>query len=228
MPFKIPRPVYDAEVVAAIEEHLDQERLTAIESAANLGHADDGLKVLFAVGGETRTYNRPMLQVLPTEAFSCSRLPARPCPDCDDWARSWKCEEHHELPYDTEAKAWIRPEREAPVIPVGPALRGLVEGIRIAPEPAHSILDDILAAFDGATSSDIRERPAYRLLNPNAPFAHPDWVFSDNPITDAEVASIRASIREAREDTRETAVRVVAETEQGHQAFEFRAERRGG
>lgn len=217
MPFKIPRPVYDAEVVAAIEEHLELDRLTALEFTAGLGHADDGLKVFHAVGATTRTYNRPMFQVLSTEAFSCAPLPIRPCPDCDDWARSWKCEKHHELPYDTETKAWIRPEREVPIIPVGPALFG-----------DRPVYDTIMAALEDAMSSDIRERPAYRLLNPNAPFAHPDWVFSDNPITDAEVASIRASIRESREDTRETAVRVVAETEQGHQAFEFRAERRGG
>ena len=211
MPFKIPRPVYDAEVVAAIEEHLDQDRLTELEFAANLGHPDDGLKVFHAVGSVTRVYNRPMFQVLSTEAFSCAPLPVRPCPDCDDWARSWKCEEHHELPYDTETKAWVRPEREVPVVPAGPPL---YEGIRAAPQrPAESVYDTILAALEGAMGSDIRERPAYRLLN---------------PITDAEIAEIRASIRESREDTRETAVRVAAETDQGHQAFEFRAERRGG
>lgn len=42
-------------------------------------------------------YARPMFQVFGMEASSSAEIPYTPCPDCDNWARTSKCETHHDL-----------------------------------------------------------------------------------------------------------------------------------
>lgn len=101
---KIPFPKYEAETVAAIEEHLEQARNTEAMETDTLGQPEDGLIRTWSWGH--RAYSRPMFEVLHTEASSSMRISHTPCPDCDDWSRTSRCETHHELRYNPDARKW--------------------------------------------------------------------------------------------------------------------------
>lgn len=99
---KIPKPTYDAKLVAAIEEYLDQDHLTEIE----IEQEDHGLKYTYARGRVRKSYPRPMFQIIPDTPLS-SR-PTTPC-QCDRFDRSWNCPEHPEIEWDAVQHRWKRP-----------------------------------------------------------------------------------------------------------------------
>lgn len=63
--------------------------------------AHDGLRSYLTSGWYAAkrggNYARPMFQVFRMEASSSAQIPYTPCPDCDNWARTSKCETHHDL-----------------------------------------------------------------------------------------------------------------------------------
>lgn len=110
MAFKIPKPRYDAAVVAAIEDYLDQEEQTEIA-----GHypahfcEDDGLITLTTIGARAArrraNYVRPMFQAIPLGASSTIAVrDTDPCPDCDNWAYTSRCAQHAERGLDRQGR----------------------------------------------------------------------------------------------------------------------------
>jgi hypothetical protein len=73
------------------------------------GDDGDNLDVLRTPGGDTRLYSRPMIQVIPRDAFSGAALSVTPCMACYRFDRSWACADHPEVPYNHERKQWARP-----------------------------------------------------------------------------------------------------------------------
>src|SRR5688572_33257432 len=78
-----------------------------------------------------------MFQVIVQGAFSGGALTGTPC-QCGNFAYSWNCPEHGELPWDTKSRRWVRPQSAEPrrptafwsVSPVDDALdsyRGLID-----------------------------------------------------------------------------------------------------
>ncbi len=118
---KTPFPEYDALRVDAIEEHLDQQYLTeivAVQSDQDL----PGMQVIFARGAMIcdrpgGTHFRPMLQIIPRDAYSGCPGFVEPCPACDRWDRSWNCPEHPEIEWDTVRGGW----KDGPMAVRGPA-----------------------------------------------------------------------------------------------------------
>jgi len=107
MAFKIPKPTYDAEVVAEIEAYLDQDYLTEITHVEE--SPDMGLAHLYAAGRVRKSYPRPMFQVIPDGAFSGGGSSVTPC-QCDRFDQSWNCELHpDEVAWDNERKRWRLP-----------------------------------------------------------------------------------------------------------------------
>lgn len=106
MAFKIPRPTYDAEVVAKIEEFLDQNYTTEVEYTEK--YPDDGIEYTYARGRARKSYPRPMFQIIPRDAFSGSGHSVTPC-QCDRFDRSWNCELHPEISWDPKRRRWDRP-----------------------------------------------------------------------------------------------------------------------
>jgi hypothetical protein len=147
---KLPFPKYEAETVAEIEAYLDMHYQTEIVETEQMGPEAHGLKATYARGltpnGDAATrnvnnYARPMFQVLPRDAFSCGAIVVTPCRACDDFSRSWACEEHHELPWDAEKGRFQRPDRvDAPILDT------LVEQYRQA---MHMIAENQFPPVDG-------------------------------------------------------------------------------
>lgn len=106
MAFKTPKPAYDAEVVARIEEYLDQDYLTEIIHTEKV--SDDGIQYLYAAGRTKKSYTRPMFQLIWYSAFSGTGPRVTPC-QCDRFDQSWACELHPELDWDPERERWKRP-----------------------------------------------------------------------------------------------------------------------
>lgn len=100
MAFKIPKPTYDPDLVAAVEEHLCQEYWTEIYQTA--GPDDNGLLTHYTNGADTKTYSRPMFQLYKDGASSSFPVNYTPCPDCDDFAYTSNCETHYELGWDSK------------------------------------------------------------------------------------------------------------------------------
>jgi hypothetical protein len=108
---RIPRPTYDAELVEAIEEHLNQEQLTSPSHADYIG---GGLKVTHYLGEDTKLYARPIIQIMNDNGAALTTTTTtyrRPCPHCYDFSRTWKCPDHHELPWNTETGTWAIPHQ---------------------------------------------------------------------------------------------------------------------
>lgn len=63
-------------------------------------YAGDGLRNTFAYGWygarNKGMHPGPMFKILPLEVTSSSQTPGHNCPDCGDWARTSRCEEHPE------------------------------------------------------------------------------------------------------------------------------------
>lgn len=72
----------------------------------------DGIRYYAAAAAINRTYSRPIFQILPRDAFHTAPqevLGASAC--CYDFHRSWKCEEHPEVPYDHGRQLWLNPRQ---------------------------------------------------------------------------------------------------------------------
>lgn len=93
---KLTMPPYDAELVAAIEEHLEQDYWTEIEGTSGTA-STPGCDVTRARGMRRKAYSRPMIQVY-EDGLSSGMPVAQPaCPSCGDFSRSWKCDVHESV-----------------------------------------------------------------------------------------------------------------------------------
>ena len=105
---RTPFPKYDADLVAAIEEHLQLDAMTEIVELEiewmHCADVDHGLKFPMARGllessvQPYRNYSRPMFQLYHdgvTSALS-HRSASTACPDCDNFAYTSKCTTHSE------------------------------------------------------------------------------------------------------------------------------------
>lgn len=115
---KLTFPEFDAALVEEIEAFLDQPYQTEITNTEE--HEDLGITYTRARGfrptGRPGTrgadsYARPMFQLIQDRAFSGSGPRGTLC-QCGDFAYSWNCPEHDELPWDSKARRWIRPAAE--------------------------------------------------------------------------------------------------------------------
>lgn len=114
MPFKLPRPTYDPELVADIEDYLDQ--LANTEIIYHMERGLDGWEIQRAAGRYKGTYSRPMFETFEDGVTSAIRKSyPDPCPACDDWSRTSKCTEHYEI-------AWQDGEFKGPVAEPRPVL----------------------------------------------------------------------------------------------------------
>ena len=112
---KLTFPKYDAALVEEIEAFLDQSyqtEITRTEEHLGLGITYTRARGFSSTGRPgTRgmdSYARPMFQLIQDRAFSGSGPRGTLC-QCGDFAYSWNCPEHDELPWDSEARRWIRP-----------------------------------------------------------------------------------------------------------------------
>jgi hypothetical protein len=127
---KLTFPKFDAALVEEIEAFLDQPYQTEITGTEE--HSELGITYTRARGftptGRPGTrgadqYARPMFQLIQDRAFSGCGPRGTLC-QCGDFAYSWNCPEHDELPWDSKARRWIRPAAD--------------DGVRLAywtPEP---------------------------------------------------------------------------------------------
>lgn len=96
MPFRIPKPTYDAALVADIELHLNQYENT---EAVTLGLPYDGLQTIYVAAGErdpASIYVRPMIQILDViTLYPSSPWRGHGCGSCDNWAYTARCELHN-------------------------------------------------------------------------------------------------------------------------------------
>lgn len=107
---KLKPPVYDEETVLAVEGYLDQERLTEERARLCLGPEEDGLEAVYVAGFyqvHRGNHARPMIQVIPSAAYSGLAPRGIPCP-CGDFSRSTPCAEHANGPAP-EPGAGIQP-----------------------------------------------------------------------------------------------------------------------
>ena len=109
---KIPQPTYDPDLVAAIEEHLDQDAQTEIMYTEPMGGAGFELTRSRARGANTgRLHTRPIFQIIGDQAGNgrnLGRTPA-PCAACYDFSRTWNCPDHAEVPWNPEKYDWDTP-----------------------------------------------------------------------------------------------------------------------
>lgn len=119
---KTPFPKYDEALVADIEDELDMVHLTEITLHApaylypgdSISEPFESFTILQTRGGRLADLDghvipRLMIQSIPTETERGSMIYNNPCPNCDNFAVSWKCEAHPELKWDTERRRWVRP-----------------------------------------------------------------------------------------------------------------------
>lgn len=113
---KIPFPKYEAEVVEEIESYLDMHYQTEIVAECEDGY---GLKYSSARGSRpardgrpgtrrANNYARPMFSVIWHQSFSGAAQSMNPC-QCYRFDRSWDCDEHPEVTWDTRRRCWVRP-----------------------------------------------------------------------------------------------------------------------
>ena len=89
---------------------------TEVEFVTAMDGTGSELNVTFAFGRGTKSYPRPMFQIIPRDAFSGMGQAVTPC-SCDRFDLSWdatRCEAHAEVEWDWERKAWKRPGADAP------------------------------------------------------------------------------------------------------------------
>lgn len=127
---KLKPPQFDAELVAAIEEHLDMQYSTMVVERIPMDDEPE-LQVKRALGyyiaRRSGNYTRPMLQILPNEAFSgMLPHPRIQCPACYDFSRSWNCPDHTAVRSVVEK---IIERAEEPVFGVPAALQQAYERI---------------------------------------------------------------------------------------------------
>jgi hypothetical protein len=157
---KLTFPKYDAALVEEIEAYLDQPYQTEIVDESDPDR--DGLITTVARGftstGQpgsrgSNHYARPMFQVIVQGAFSGWPLTGTPC-QCGNFAYSWNCPEHDELPWDTKSRRWIRPQSAEPRRPTAfwspTAPTGLIDAYQ-----------DIVNASPPLATGGIVDRPSF-------------------------------------------------------------------
>lgn len=106
---------YDPALVAAVEQHLDQNRTTRIASAYEIKHGPMAGAVIVAAEGfypATHTVHpRLMIQLLEDGAGSAWTGDFKDsCPGCDNWAYTARCADHPEK----GAEHVLSPQRRRP------------------------------------------------------------------------------------------------------------------
>lgn len=95
MPFRIPKPQYDENLVLAIEDHLNQNYLTEM---VMVGQAVDGLRTTYHVGGgasDGTVYKQPLLKIVADHGtYPTTPWRGRGCDMCDNWAYTHQCHLH--------------------------------------------------------------------------------------------------------------------------------------
>lgn len=80
-----------------ISEELDAGEAVLDDDAVHLGTE---FKIQRALGyfsaRQKGMYPWPMFQTFPATSFKINSVPYSPCPDCDDFSRTSKCEVHHD------------------------------------------------------------------------------------------------------------------------------------
>lgn len=73
---------------------------------------DDGMNRQVTLGwyGAKRRgmYPRRMFDIFVLELSSTNPVAYTPCEACDNYAYTWACTEHPEIPWDTERRVWVR------------------------------------------------------------------------------------------------------------------------
>lgn len=176
---KLTFPEFDAALVEEIEAFLDQPYQTEITNTEE--HEDLGITYTRARGSTptgrpgTRgvdSYARPMFQLIQDRAFSGSGPRGTLC-QCGDFAYSWNCPEHDELPWDSKARRWIRPQAD--------------DGVRLAywsPEPPRADLYE--NAQRVLHASGFGGPPRHEVNTDGIVFRGIRDAFSDHPIVDAD------------------------------------------
>ena len=75
---------------------------------------EDGIIFTRAEGANQREYSRPMFQLIYDGVFSGSKQVVKPCEACDNFAYSWGCGEHPQIPWNTLHRRWDRPCTDLP------------------------------------------------------------------------------------------------------------------
>lgn len=131
MAFKTPKPYFDEQLVKEIEEHLELDCLTKIETSTR---GVEGIAFTFAVGVYKKSFARPMFQVLSDGHPLRDALSVAPCA-CYDFHRSWNCPDHPELEWDWNSRTWKKPPRQDVLPPITFSLSELVQANRQTAEP---------------------------------------------------------------------------------------------
>lgn len=222
---KLTFPKFDAALVEEIESFLDQSYQTEITGTEE--HEELGITYTRARGftptGRPGTrgpdqYARPMFQLIQDRAFSGSGPRGTLC-QCGDFAYSWNCPEHDELPWDNKARRWIRPAAD--------------DGVRLAywsPEPRPV---GLIAAYENVQrelrASGFGGTPWHEVNTDGIVFRGIQDAFNDRPMVDASLRtdslatlldSMRAGAREAQRrlgslPPATISIRYIAEPEDG-------------
>lgn len=125
------------------EAFLEATRIVEFDVAV------DGLQSYLTSGWHAAkrggNYVRPMFQVFGMEVSSSATMAYTPCPDCDNWARTSKCETHHDLDgFDGLVKGSGRRRARADVPPVLEAYQRI-------------LADTVIVEVNGETLQGVRE-----------------------------------------------------------------------
>lgn len=106
MPFKTPPPTFDPELVADIEDYLDQAHQTEITYSQDVGENQPGLRYDYARGRVNKTYSRPVFQVIDDRYGFEDKWPRTEHCQCFEFHLSWNCDQHPERTYDSKIRGW--------------------------------------------------------------------------------------------------------------------------
>lgn len=201
---KLTFPKYDAALVEEIEAYLDQPYQTEIMDESDPDR--DGLITTAARGfnsnGQPGTrsanhYARPMFQVIVHGAFSGGALTGTPC-QCGNFAYSWNCPEHGELPWDTKSRRWIRPRPAEPARPTSFWSVSPVDDALAPPRAPLGLIDAYQDIVDAAASLPILSPPLD--ISSRLSFRSMTWTEdSDARVVSPRVGDIIRHIQQVRE-----------------------------
>lgn len=106
MPFKLPKPVYNADAVKALERSTDQVGQTEITYMQE--NATGEFKILYARGRSSKQYNKPMFGVYSIDIFS-GHMPTYSGCECYALHRTNPCDEHPEPVWDDGLRKCVPP-----------------------------------------------------------------------------------------------------------------------
>lgn len=124
---KTPFPKYDEALVLAIEDDLNQDRRTDIVHEIDMvnfgpdGTPYEAYTLLQTRGSHMADVDRSITPRMMIQSISTIPSPRSqgviyndPCAACDNFAISWRCDEHPELDYDSEKHRWFKPGASDP------------------------------------------------------------------------------------------------------------------